>query len=202
MGVLTSDLLKDNPQLQDCSIKNSAHISQKDNKTGAHVTKIQTALIRIDPTLKIAQSEIDSATYGDTTAKAVQKYKEDRSIINFTYQNSADDVVGIMTIRRLDAEVKDGQTKLVAKDLAVADAPMGQSLVRNALAAIRQIEQDITALNAGASVNLAVPRWDAPARISISAFNDNRSDASSRQADLDFIENQQWRTCSTTPRSH
>ena len=68
MGVLTSDLLKDNAQLQDCSIKNSAHISQKDNKIGAHVTKIQTALIRIDPTLKIAQSEILSGKVQPTAA--------------------------------------------------------------------------------------------------------------------------------------
>lgn len=189
MGVLTSDLLKDNAQLQDCSIKNSAHISQKDNKIGAHVTKIQTALIRIDPTLKIAQSEIDSATYGDTTAKAVQKFKSDRSIINFTYQNSADDVVGIMTIRRLDTELKDGQTKLVAKDLAMADAPMGQSLVRNALAAIRQIEQDITALNSGASVNLAVPRWDAlGTHFHLSFQVITATTRAVTQADLDFIK--------------
>src|SRR4051794_40422958 len=109
MGVLTSDLFKDNKQLQDCSVLNSAHISQKDNKTGPHVSKIQTALVRIDPTLRIDQSEIDSATYGPSTAAAVKKYKTDRSIINFSYQDSADEIVGIMTIKRLDLEVKDGQ---------------------------------------------------------------------------------------------
>ena len=189
MGVLTSDLLKDNSQLQDCSIKNSAHISQKDNKTGAHVTKIQTALIRIDATLKIAQSEIDSATYGDTTAKAVKKYKEDRSIINFGYQNSADDIVGIMTIKRIDAELKDGQTKLVGKDLAQIDVATGQALVRNALAALRQIEQDIAALNAGASVNLSVPRWDALAtHFHLSFQVITATTRALTQGDLDFIK--------------
>src|SRR6478672_6586731 len=73
MGVLTSDLLKDNAQLQDCSIKNSAHISQKDNKIGAHVTKIQTALIRIDPTLKIAQ-DITALNSGASVNLAVPRW--------------------------------------------------------------------------------------------------------------------------------
>jgi hypothetical protein len=161
MGVLVSDLFKDNGQLQACSVDNAAHISQKDHSVGDHVGKIQTALIRIDPTLRIEQTELTARQYGLTTAAAVKAYKRVRSLINFSYQNAADDIVGIMTIIRLDKEVKDGQTRLIGKDLALLDAPLAQGLVRNALNALREIERDIDILDSGTSLSLATPRFDA-----------------------------------------
>ena len=36
----------------------------------------------------------------------VLDYKIDRDIINFQYQNKADDVVGKMTIKQMDSEAK------------------------------------------------------------------------------------------------
>lgn len=138
MGKLQSDLFKNDPKLEACAVENSAHIHMKKNSVGEHVGKIQTAVIRIDPSLKISAAELNTKTYGQTTADAVQAYKRQRSIINFSYQQSADGIVGIMTILRLDTELKDGQSKLIGKDLAVVDAPMAQGLVRNALNALGQ----------------------------------------------------------------
>lgn len=158
---LQSELFKGDPKLEACAVKDSAHISKRDNSVGEHVGKIQTALIRIDPTLKIDPGELEAKSYGPSTAAAVLAYKRERGIINFSYQNSADDIVGKMTIARLDRELKDSQSRLVGKDLAVVDKPMAEGLIRNALNALRDIEKDITILNSGASLSLGTPRWEA-----------------------------------------
>jgi len=158
---LRSNLFKGDPKLEACLVNDAAHISQKVNNIGEHVGKIQTALIRIDPTLKIDSSELDGKTYGGSTAAAVKQYKRARSIINFSYQNTADDIVGKMTIARLDSDLTDSQSRLVGKDLAAADKPMAEGLVRNALGALTAIESDVRILESGASLSLATPRWDA-----------------------------------------
>src|SRR5262245_52879932 len=110
---LQSNLFKGDPKLEACAVKDSAHIWRKENFVGEHVGKIQTALIRIDPTLKIEPSELEAKTYGTSTAAAVLAYKRARSIINISYQNSADDIVGKMTIARLDKELQESQSRLV-----------------------------------------------------------------------------------------
>jgi hypothetical protein len=189
MGKLQSDLFKGDLKLEACAVDNSAHIQMKKNFVGEHVGKIQTALLRIDPSLKISAGELNTKTYGQTTADAVQAYKRARSIINFTYQDSADNIVGIMTILRLDKELKDGQSKLVAKDLALADAPMGQSLVRNALTALSQIERDISILESGASLSLGTPRWDALGKHFHLSFQVTTATTRAlTKADLEFIK--------------
>ena len=71
---------------------------------GAHVAKIQWAVITLDGA-RIMAGELQGRLYGPSTAKAVLDYKRKRQIINRTYQQSADDVVGIMTIQSLDAEL-------------------------------------------------------------------------------------------------
>lgn len=98
--------------LEKCATRNDGHVSIRDNRVGDHVGKIQQALMTIasqDPKLRgritISPGEIGAKTYGTSTARAVLLYKQDRKIINFSYQTSADDIVGIMTISRLDDEI-------------------------------------------------------------------------------------------------
>ncbi len=158
---LRSELFKGDPKLEACLVDNTAHISTKKNFVGAHVEKIHTALIRIDPTLRIEPSELAAKTYGPSTAAAVLAYKRSKSIINFSYQTAADDIVGRMTIDRLDRDMADSQSRLVAKDLATVDKPTAEGLVRNALNALREIEKDISILESGASLSLGTPRWNA-----------------------------------------
>jgi hypothetical protein len=53
----------------------------------------------------IADSELDSLTYGDSTARAVLAYKRKRNIVNRSYQTQADNIVGKMTMASLDGEM-------------------------------------------------------------------------------------------------
>lgn len=99
---LRSRLFKDDPALQACLVKDSAHVTL--GTRGAHVPKIQRALAMIDGAL-IATNEVQLALYGKTTAAAVLAYKRQRKIINRSYQSTADDIVGKMTIARLDDEM-------------------------------------------------------------------------------------------------
>jgi hypothetical protein len=110
-----SSKLFSNPRdlaLESCATKNEGHISIRDNRTGPHVHKVQAALLRIaarDPKLRgkvtIDAGEINTQTYGETTRRSVLAYKQDRRVINTSYQSAADDIVGIMTISRLDDEI-------------------------------------------------------------------------------------------------
>ncbi len=65
---------------------------------------VQHALVAIDHAL-IDEAEIRSEHYGKSTAEAVLEYKQSRSIINRTYQQSVDNIVGKMTVAALDAEL-------------------------------------------------------------------------------------------------
>lgn len=78
MGKLESDLFKNDPKLEACAADNSAHIHMKKNFVGEHVGKIQTALIRIDPSLKISAAELNTKTYRPSTADAVRQDKRAR----------------------------------------------------------------------------------------------------------------------------
>ncbi|MFY7953439.1 MAG: hypothetical protein ACOVT5_13120, partial [Armatimonadaceae bacterium] len=99
---LTSRMFAGNERLQACSREHNSHITRKDS--GSHVALVQNALILLDAAV-IDAGELDRAEYGPSTASAVLKYKQKHAIINFTYQTTADDIVGIMTIRDLDARM-------------------------------------------------------------------------------------------------
>lgn len=100
--MLVSRLLSGNGRLQKCSVENPSHVQNGDK--GEHVRLIQLALMVLD-NADIADSEFSSSTYGPTTKDAVLAYKTKRSIINYSYQSKADAVVGIMTVRAMDAEL-------------------------------------------------------------------------------------------------
>jgi hypothetical protein len=101
--VLFSNLFKGDANLAACQIKDSAHLTI--GARGEHVAKVQFALFALDSSA-IDTTEVRLQTYGRSTAKAVLAYKTKRRIINTAYQNTPDNIVGKMTITRLDQDMR------------------------------------------------------------------------------------------------
>ena len=99
---LHSQLFRGVPALEACLVHDSAHITP--GSQGAHVQLIQRALIYLGDR-SIPTKEYAEGTYGPKTASAVLRFKRAKKIINYAYQTSADNIVGKMTIARLDREV-------------------------------------------------------------------------------------------------
>src|SRR5262249_26876800 len=61
--------------------------------------------------VKLYYQEVQDKRYGTSTRDAVLDYKNDRWIVNKSYQDRPDNIVGIMTIKRMDKEMveKEGQ---------------------------------------------------------------------------------------------
>ncbi len=116
--MLKSKLLSPSQRLKSCEVQDAAHVTRGDS--GDHVKRIQQALIRID-NAKIEASDLENAKYGDSTAAAVLSYKSARTIINKSYQKTADDIVGKMTIKRLDDD-------MLALELGMSDDFFAASL--------------------------------------------------------------------------
>jgi hypothetical protein len=102
MALLSATFAGDT-RLERCLVDDSAHLTL--GVKGDFVGKVQAALMFVDDA-DIAESELDSETYGQSTAAAVLKYKQKRSIINTSYQTQADNIVGKMNIKALDAELQ------------------------------------------------------------------------------------------------
>jgi hypothetical protein len=106
---LESDELSTNPQpiqerLNRCLASDPAHIQR--GETGAHVAVIQRALEKIRlvaPELKLPKINDNAGVYGPDTAATVREYKRINGIIR-TGQK-LDDIVGRMTLTRLDDEL-------------------------------------------------------------------------------------------------
>lgn len=99
---LQSQLFRGDRALEACLVDDRAHLVE--GSRGPHVRKVQQALALVDGAL-IALGEVSSGTYGRSTVAAVLDYKRARSIVNFSYQTSADSIVGKMTIASLDVEM-------------------------------------------------------------------------------------------------
>src|SRR5215469_14154610 len=99
---LKSNLLSGDKQLEACAVRDPAHILP--GSVGTHVARIQIALAILDGA-SIDSKEAKSHTYGPSTAVAVLAFKKKRNIINWSYQQQADNIVGKMTIAALDAEM-------------------------------------------------------------------------------------------------
>jgi hypothetical protein len=102
MGLLISELFSDDPRLEKCLTSDPHHVKLGDR--GSYVAKIQYAVLVLEGG-QINGEELRKEHYGPTTAKRVLAYKSRRRIINFTYQQAPDDIVGKMTIRFLDLEI-------------------------------------------------------------------------------------------------
>lgn len=100
---LQSELFRGDPKLEAAATSDPAHITP--GASGAHVGKIQTALVLLDDAT-IADDETARTFYGPTTASAVLDYKRKRNIVNRSYQTQADNIVGKMTMASLDAEMQ------------------------------------------------------------------------------------------------
>jgi hypothetical protein len=101
---LSSKLFRGDPALEAAANIASAHIQT--GARGPHVAKIQTAL----NILNSANLRADGI-YGQATAAAVRNYKTKRDIVNRAYQESADNIVGIMTMAKLDEEMRAHESK-------------------------------------------------------------------------------------------
>ncbi len=99
---LVSQLFRGDAALEACRVNDSAHLVI--GTRGPHVLKVQRALAVLDGA-HINLGEVSSQTYGSTTARAVLDCKRARAIINFSYQKTADNIVGKMTIAALDREM-------------------------------------------------------------------------------------------------
>lgn len=99
---LMSRHFRSDQKLQACLVKDSAHVVK--GAKGEHVAKIQIALVALEG-YAIDPGELREKLYGSSTATAVLAYKRKRRIINRTYQSTEDNIVGKMTIARLDAEM-------------------------------------------------------------------------------------------------
>lgn len=105
---LRSELFRGDRQLEACAVSDPAHVWEREHSVGDHVTKIQHALVVLDCALtKIKGNEIAERRYGPSTAAAVLAYKSNsgRLIINRAYQTQPDNIVGKMTIARMDQEM-------------------------------------------------------------------------------------------------
>ncbi|MBK9082379.1 MAG: hypothetical protein IPL88_10030 [Rhizobiales bacterium] len=98
---LTSKLFKGDVRLEDCLVRDPAHVQFGDH--GDYVGKIQEALMLIG--YMIAADELAADRFGPSTREAVLRYKTDRNIVNPAYQTRPDAIVGKMTIARLDQEM-------------------------------------------------------------------------------------------------
>src|SRR5262249_41620950 len=99
---LQSKLFRGDPKLEAAATTPAAHIVP--GAAGEHVAKIQQAVLALDGA-GIDAGELGSQSYGPSTANAVLAYKKKRDIINRSYQNQADNIVGIMTMAALDKEM-------------------------------------------------------------------------------------------------
>jgi hypothetical protein len=156
---LQSELFSGDAKLNDALNVPLKHITP--GSSGPHVSKIHTALGRLVPNVAIAQNELDSKTYGDTTTEAVKAYKRSHvpPIINIAYQNTVDGIVGQMTIKALDRDLIDSKDSRVAKELAEDDKPMAITVALNAVVALNAIARDLDIMNSGASVDTGTARW-------------------------------------------
>lgn len=101
--MLQSKLFHGDERLERCAVTHAAHVTE--GTSGPFVSKIQEALVILDNAIFLG-NEISTRTYGSSTADNVLAYKTARNIINTSYQTDPDNIVGIMTIDRMDKEMK------------------------------------------------------------------------------------------------
>jgi hypothetical protein len=101
--MLQAKLFRGDDRLERCAVTHAAHVTE--GTSGPFVSKIQEALVILDNAIFLG-NEVSTQTYGSSTADAVLAYKTARNIINTSYQQDPDNIVGIMTIGRMDAEMK------------------------------------------------------------------------------------------------
>src|SRR5580693_5304840 len=105
---LKSELFRGDARLENAAKYDSAHVVL--GSSGVYVEKIQLALMLLD-NATIASNELVADLYGKSTAEAVLAYKRKRKIINPSYQTTADNIVGKMTMASLDQEMVNWESR-------------------------------------------------------------------------------------------
>jgi hypothetical protein len=116
MGVLGSRHFTVPPdkRLEDCATihssnlmgpKEAAKVGRRPDR-GPHITRIQEALVKLLKGAQIPKSERDNQEFGAATEEILHFFKKDRGIVNRSYQSSADAIIGQMTMRQLDLEMR------------------------------------------------------------------------------------------------
>jgi hypothetical protein len=143
---LRSLMLKDDPSLQACLVQDQSHVVP--GAKGNHVAKIQKALLLLEQA-GIQSGELRSRLYGPTTVAAVLAYKRKRRIINPAYQTTPDNIVGKMTIARLDTDLLEIEQR-VTPNRVVCGGSGGGSASGGPVAGIT--ERVVRRLNASLSI--------------------------------------------------
>ena len=104
--MLASRLFSDSIELSAAAVEDRAHVVP--GALGRHVGKIQAALEILDDA-DIPLEEWVTMRNGTGTASAILRYKEKRKIINPAYQSRADNIVGKMTVARMDNELLEAE---------------------------------------------------------------------------------------------
>ncbi len=108
--MLRSQLFRGNVRLERCAVEHPQHVQL--GASGDFVSKIQEALVILDNAI-LTGPDVSTQTYGTSTAEAVLAYKSGtRNIVNRSYQNAPDNIVGIMTIDRMDREMADMEARM------------------------------------------------------------------------------------------
>ncbi|GJE61215.1 hypothetical protein [Methylobacterium trifolii] len=121
--VLNSALFKPDDRLQKAAVDHKYHV--KNGEQGLYVRRIQYFLYGMGVFHKMYEivnndvgplaaserwsdmtSDLENAYYGNATSYGVWIYKDHYQIIGKGYQTTADDIVGVMTIRHMDAMAK------------------------------------------------------------------------------------------------
>ena len=142
---LRSLMLKDDAALQACLLQDRDHVTP--GATGNHVAKIQKSLLLLEQA-PIASAELRARTYGATTAAAVLAYKRRRQIVNFSYQTTADNIVGKMTIARLDADLLQIEQRDTPGRVVCSDSGGGRGVASSSTSALVGVGKAPRRLNA------------------------------------------------------
>ena len=156
MGLLQSKLFANDVRLEACAVQDAAHLTA--GTVGEFVGKVQTALQLLEGAV-IDPAEVSGGRYGPSTARSVLAFKQKRSIINPAYQISADDIVGKMTIVRLDAEMAELESRVVPPPVPPtppAPSPLEFEEAKKAIAAYlkREAKTNVAEILLGHEANL------------------------------------------------
>lgn len=151
---LNSELLRGDRRLDACLVSDPQHLTE--GTVGPFVQKVQVALFVVDG-LRVDPAEYRAQRYGASTADAVLTFKRQRNIINRAYQQSADNVVGKMTIAALDRE-------LLCKEAQIANAQFTRQRVARQRLASPSTPTSSVARNAGLTPTTASPAQVAKSR--------------------------------------
>ncbi len=157
---LVSLLFRDDPRLQKCLVSDAAHVVP--GAAGRHVGLIHKVLLILGKA-PISAHELRSALYGPTTAAAMLAYKRKRNIVNRAYQASADNIVGKMTIARMDKELVLIDTRSATRRVVCTGGGVAQP-TRSAIVGAGQAGAVGGSLGVTASLK---PKKQRPARLRI-----------------------------------